>query len=274
MAYTIKYLGSQIETTTDNQITVANCVTSDNDALVVFAGGYDVTGTPTVAYDGVNIINDDWRKMPVSLLSGGIWRKNAIWNGRTGDVVATFSTSITRRYCIVYAITNAGRTDQVKRNGQDTDTTAPNTLLTDFDLAVNNELMLAYHLSNGPITDTAGTPEAGLTVLHRIGTSIGTNDITIQTTQKEVVPVDKIRSYMTGATSRKWLSALIALRPLIVNPPALDFNGVEIVVGDTVTYPGGSSTVSSIFSNPGSIQVKVTLANGDTYKSYDLEVTS
>lgn len=325
MAYTVTYLGSQVETTSDNTITLSNCTTDDDDALVVFAGGWDTTGTPTVDYGGVDIINDDWRLAPVSKLSGGIWRKNAVWNGRTNDITVTFGSSLvtagsfvvgktykivtvgttdytligaannnvgtiftatgvgsgtgtartqaTRRWVVAYAITNAGRNDQIKRNVQDTATTAPNTLLSAA-LATNNELMLAYHLSNGPVTDTAGTPESGLTTLHRFGTTTGTNDITIQTTTKEVVATDAIRSYMTGATSRQWLSALIALRPLVVAPPALDTNGVEIVVGDSVNYPGGSSTVSSIASNPGSIQSKVTLASGHVYKSYDLEVTS
>ena len=327
MAYAITLLGNQVETTADNEIVLSNCTTNDNDALVVFAGGYDPRqGTPTVDYGGVDIINDDWRIAPISQLAGGIWRKNAVWNGRTSDITVSFGsnlhtagalevgttykivtagttdytligaannnvgtiftatgigsgtgtarTQVTRRWIIAYAVTNAGRNDQIKRNVQDTATTAPNTLLTDNLLATNNELMLAYHLSNGPVTDTAATPATGLTTLHRFGSTTGTNDITVQTTTQEVVATDKIRSYMTGATSRQWLNALIAMRPIVSEPPALDVNGVEIVVGDSVTHPGGTSTVSSIWSHNGSTQVKVVLDSGHVYSSYYLEVTS
>ena len=326
MAYTITHLGNQVETTADNEIVLSNCTTDDNDALVVFAGGFGTRpGAPTIDYGGVNIINDDWRVAPVSGLAGGIWRKNAVWNGRTSSITATFGseldtggsfeigttykivtagttdftligaannnvgtiftatgvgsgtgtarTQTKKRWIIAYAVTNAGRNDQIKRNVQDTDTTAPNTLYSST-LGTNNELMLAYHLSNGPVTDTQGTPAQGLTLLHRFGTTTGADDITIQTTTQTVVPTDAIRSYMSAATSRKWLNALIALRPIVTTPPALDANGVEVLIGDTVNYPGGSGTVTNVFSSSGAPYAKVEISAGTVYNSFAVEVTS
>ena len=322
MAYTIKYLGSQVETTADNVITLANATTASGDALLVFAGGHDAPGEPTVDYGGVDIVGDDWRIAPISKLSGGIWHKNTIWNGRTDDVNVTFGSSVItagsfvvgnaykivtvgttdftligavsntvgliftatgvgtgtgtartqmlRRWVMVYAITNGGRKDLVKRNVQDTATTVPNTLVS-ATLGINNELMIAYHLSNGPITDTAGTPEAGLTALHRVGTSTGTDDITIQTTTLETETTDAIRSYMTGATSRQWLNALIAVRPIIAYP-SLDQNGSELFSGDTVSYQGTNSTISSIITQQGIPVTILVLADGRQIPSYYAEL--
>ena len=272
MAFVFTYLGSQVQTTAGNVITVSNCTTADHDALIVFAGGHDAPGEPVVDYGGVEIVGDDWRIAPTSKLSGGIWHKTAIWNGRTDNVNVTFGSSVItagafivgnaykivtvgttdftligaasntigviftatgvgsgtgtartqmlRTFCMVYSVTNGGRKDLVKRNVQDTATTTPNTLLSDA-LGTANELMLAYHLSNGPTTDTAGTPESGLTALQRVGSNTGTDDITIQVTTKETTTTAGIRSYMTGATSRQWLSALIAVRPDTFNNQGL-----------------------------------------------------
>jgi hypothetical protein len=318
MAYTIKYLGSQLETSADNTVTLSNCTVADNDALVVFAGCLDAPGAPTVEFGGVSIVQDDWRIAPVSRLSGGVWHKNTVWNGRTADITASFGSSIVaagsfvvgksykittvgttdftligatentvgiiftatgvgtgtgeartqlqRRYIIAYAVTNGGRKDLVKRNVQDTATDVPNTLLS-AELGANNELMMAYHLSNGPITDVAGTPEAGLTTLHRVGTSVGTNDFTIHTTTKEVVPIDQIRSRLTGATARQWLSCLIAVRP-IIQYPALDQEGSEVFIGDTVSYQGVNSTISNIIYKQGIPLAVLVLADGRQIPSY------
>lgn len=270
MAYTIKYLGSQVETTTDKTIVVANCATDSNDALLVFAGAYDPEGEPTVDYGGVQIVGDDWRVAPVSRVAGGIWHKNTVWNGRTADVTVTFGTNVTRRWCIVYGITNGGRKDAIKRNVQDVDTDVPNSLVTDV-LTRNNELMMGYHLSNGPITDVAGTPEAGLSLLHRIGTSIGADDITVQTTTKEVVATDGVRSRMTGATSRKWLSAVITVRP-IVTFPATDGSGSELDIGDTVTYQGVQYTILDIIREPGMPYARVDMGNGIVTRANNVDL--
>ena len=322
MAYTVTLLGNQVETTADNEIVLSNCATSDNDALVVFAGGMDVTNAPVVDYGGVAIVNDDWRLAPISGLSGGIWRKNSVWNGRTSDITATFGSSlvtagsfvvgitykivtvgttdftligaannnvgtiftatgvgsgtgtartqVTRRWIIAYKIEQMGRTDQIKRNVQDTATTAPNTLYSAA-LSANNELMLAYHLSNGPVTDTAGTPATGLSLLHRFGTTVGTDDITIQTTSQEVETKDAVRSYMSAATSRQWLSALITIKPYIA-PVSRDVIGVEIEVGDTLTYLPTSSSDTVTAVNP--YNNTVTLTTAGSVSAVECEVIS
>jgi len=272
MPYTPKFLGSAVETTAGNDIVIPDCITVSGDNLVIVAGAHDAPGEPTVSYGGVNIIGDDWRIAPASRLSGGIWMKNSIWNGRTAAVTVSFGSSIDdsgtfiignaykivvvgttdftligaasntvgiiftatgvgagdgtartqllRRWCMVYATANAGRKDLIKRNVQDTATTDPSTLLS-ATLGTANELMIAYHLNNGPITDTAGSMGAGLTALHRIGSSTGIDDITIQTTMQETSVTDPIKSNMTGATSRQWLSALIAVRPDTFNNQGL-----------------------------------------------------
>ena len=270
MAYTITYLGSQVETTLDKTLIVANCVTADTDALIVFAGALDPAGSPTVEYGGVSIIEDDWRVAPVSRLAGGIWFKSTVWNGRTSDVTVTFGTNVSRRWCIVYSVSNGGRKDVIKRNVQDTLSTVPSSLSSDT-LSTNNELMMAYHLSNGPITDVAGTPESGLTALHRIGSSIGTDDITVQTTMKEVVTLDGVRSRMTDAASSYWLSALIAIKP-IVQVPALDANGSELGVGDTVRYSGITTTIVSFIRENGVPIVITVLANGENMYAHYLDL--
>lgn len=269
MAYTITYLGSQVETTTDKEIVVANCVTGDNDSLVVFAGAYDAGGSPTVTYGGVTIGEDDWRIAPTSRIAGGIWFKNTVWSGRTADVTVTFGAVNTRRWCVVYSISNGGRKDVVKRNVQEDGTvTSPSTLLS-ATLETYNELVMGYHLSNGPITDTAPTMDTDLTGLHRIGTSSGTNDITIQTTMKEVEYKDPVKSKIIGTVARSWLSALIVVKP-IVEYPALDSEGNELLLGDTVLYEGTSSTITAIYKESGLPVVTITLANGIQTASYFL----
>lgn len=270
MAFTLKYLGSQVESTLDNNIVVANCVAETGDSLIIFAGGLDAAGSPVATFGNVAVGEKDWRIAPTSRLSGGIWYKNTVWNGRTGDVVVTFGTNIVRRYCFVYAISNGGRFDLVKRNVQDTATTQARTLTSDA-LDKNNEQILSYHLTLGPSTDAVGTFVGDTLPLHRIGTSIDANDITIQTGQKVVIPLDGESSDLNITTARQALSALIAIKPTVV-PLALDQEGSELEIGDTVTFEGVQSTISSFIYNQGIPTVVVVLADGRQTYSYYLDL--
>lgn len=76
---------------------------------------------------------------------------------------------------------------------------------------IADSISFAFHVSQGPNTDTPGTAGSGHTLGQRVGT-VGANSITIQETYEILSAVGTIQSTLSGATSRDWASTIAAFR--------------------------------------------------------------
>ena len=265
--------GTTQSKTSSTTLTLSNVACISGDALIVMVGNQTTNVPTSVAWGNRELVLSRQRTNITSAHVGSVWIARNIVNTDTRNLVVTWGTAIVAKCMAAITLDSGHVRDQYASNTQ-LASTAPTTTATPVQTEIN-DFAVGILVSEGPLTnDVAPTLAAGWSTGQRIGTNGAppVSNVTLIEGYKQLTDATAQTLSGTGATARDWTNVLITYRPLSQGIP-LDNNGVEILVSDTVTWDGGTSTstVSSFTYTKGPF-VKCNLANGETYNAHALEV--
>lgn len=135
--------------------------------------------------------------------------------GRIESITATWPASIGKRVLIASYVVGANRRDVFASAAETTTTADPSSGAT-ATLRGPGEFAVGAFASEGPSSDTAGTPGDGFSAGQRDGT-VGAppvSNVTLAETTKDLTTTDAVTASLSGATSRLWAVAVAVLREL------------------------------------------------------------
>jgi len=272
MAVTRTAKGTTSDKISGTTLTLSSISCTIGDALIVFVAN-QTTNVPTSVKWGVrDLVLSRQRTNATSGHVASIWIARHIVNTATRNITVTWGTSIVAK-AMAASTLDAGHVRDSVIGASQTASTAPSVGPSDT-LTVNDCFAFGVLASEGPSSDTAPTLSGSWSSGQRIGTAgvPPISNITLLECYQQLSDNTAVTLSGTGATERDWANVLVVYRP-IREAIAIDVNGVEILVDDTVIYEGSNtSTVSSIHNSPGHPFVKITLANGLVYNAHTLEV--
>lgn len=130
----------------------------------------------------------------------------------TNEVIATWTTTApTSKVMIATEISEVNRIDRKRVNSQLATTTPSSGALRNSNYV--NEIFIGALASEGPPTDTVGTPANSYSSGQRVGVSGAPplTNITLHEIYKIVSTKESTRARKTGATERDWCSILVML---------------------------------------------------------------
>jgi hypothetical protein len=204
--------GTAQEKTSGTTLTISNVEIDTNAAILVGIGFDQSQDVPDVKWGNTSLTKIRSRLDSTSGIGTALYMKANVWNGRTADIVATWSSAIGARAMCAVQWTGCIIED-IGRNNIQASTTTPNSLMTglsEYDYHFN----WCIHSSAGPVEDTPGTIEGtyGYSQGQRVGTTGGGLDVTIQETWRNFEETTDSRSRMTGATEQAWVTCITVLR--------------------------------------------------------------
>lgn len=202
MAITRTAKGTAQDKTSTTTLTISSVSMTANELLVVCVGFETDSTISSVTWGGRNL-----KSVSGSLATQGDTRcrmfRAKVSNTDTRDVVITWAAAVTAKAAVAVAVNDeAVATDIVTAQGQ-ASTTAGDTASAGTS-TVANTVSLAFFVTGGPSTDSAGTAGSGHTLGQRVGTSgdaAGTN-VTIQETYEILTATGTIQSTLTLSTAR------------------------------------------------------------------------
>lgn len=265
--------GTTSSKTSSTTLTLSNVSCTDGDALIVLVANRTTNVPTSVAWGARELVLSRQRTDTVNGTVASIWIARNIVNTATRNLVVTWGTAIVAKCMAAITLDSGHIRDQFASNLQ-TAATAPSTTATPAQTELNN-FCIGILASQGPSSDVAPTLATGWTSGQRVGT-VGAppaSNITLLEGYQQLSADGTAQTLSgTGATSANWTNVLVTYREISQGIP-LDLNGVEILVSDTVTWDGGTSTSTvSSFSYTKGPFVKCNLANGETYNAHALEV--
>ena len=260
--------GTTSSKTSSTTLTLSNVSCTTGDALIVMVGNQTTNVPTSVAWGTRELTLSRQRTNTTSAHVGSVWIARNIVNTATRNLVVTWGTAIVAK-CMAAVTLDAGHIrDQYASNTQ-TASTAPTTTATPTQTDIN-DFCIGILVSEGPSSDTAPTLSGGFTAGQRVGT-VGAppvSNVTLLEGYKQLSSDSTGQTLSgTGATSADWVNVLITYRPIKAYIP-LDQNGTELVVGDTVSFEGSNSTISSITLEQGIPTAVLVLADGRQIHSY------
>lgn len=248
-------------------LTLASVSATAGDAMIVMIGNQTQNIPTTVKWGNKDLTKSAHAINTTGGAVASVWIGRNIVNTDTRNIVVTWSTAIGAR-ALAAAILDSGHIRDQSATSTQTASTAPSVGPTAA-LATVNDFAFGVLVSIGPSSDTAPTLAAGWTAGQRAGT-VGVppvSNITILEGYQQLTAFSAITLSGTGATARDWASVVVAYRP-IGELIAVDSEGTELLVGDTVDYEGTESTISSFTKETGIPSIVANLANGESVTSY------
>lgn len=261
-------------------LTLSSVSCNAGDALIVFVGNQTQNVPTSVAWGLRELTKTAHVVNATSGLTASIWIARKLVNTDTRDITVTWGTAVVAKAMAASTLDNGHIRDEFVTTTQQA-TAAPSIGPTAA-LSTVDGFGFGLLVAEGPSSDVAPSVSASPTdwIVGQSDGVVGAppvSNVTIHEFYKQLTNNNALTlSTSAGASPevpRDWASILVGYRVIQETVP-IDVNGVEIAVGDTVTWDNGvtTSTVSSFTSPSGHPYSKVTLANGDVRNAHMLEV--
>lgn len=270
MAFTRTALGTAKAKASGTTLSSAEGITlSAGDCLIVGVGFQQQSQPTSVTWGNRTLRRSVAEVNGTSGHGCSIWLARTIVNSDTRTVTATWDSAIGARVMFMAKLNAGVIRDQYATSSQ-TATGAPSVGPTS-ELDYPNDFAVSILCARGPSNDTAPSV-SGWTAGQTDGT-VGVPPVSNITIHELYQQLTKDYSAVTctgsGADERDWVSCIVAFRGLEVLP-TLDSNGDELLVGDTVTFEGDESTISSFTKEKGIPAIVAVLADGRQVLTYYL----
>lgn len=236
MAVTRTAKGTAKAKASGTSLTVSGVAVTADRALIVGIGYAGDVAPSSVKWGGRHLRRKAHHYASNPDLSVVVYIARRINKTGTRDIVATWPTSIGKRVMFVTELDTELRIDQTSTKKEGTATAAPATGQTAL-LATAADFAIGAFVSEGPSSDAAGTAQIedddswqSATSGQRDGTAGAPplSNITIQETFLELTSTATTRARLQNAGSRKWVNAIITLRPItytrdVFSPTGHDF---------------------------------------------------
>lgn len=202
-------------------LTLSGISVKHGSMLVVAIGYEDSQGHPATVQYGNHLLRRKLSKTNASGFGMSVWIIPRLKKDKTKNITVTWSAAIGARAMFVTELAGFNRVDS-KSSKVESATTSPATGNTNA-LLRDNDFALGVFVSEGPVGDAPGTADirdkgtfVDASSGQREGTIGGADDsnITIQETFLQLTGPELTRGRLQGATSRDWVSGVLAFREL------------------------------------------------------------